>query len=288
MRTKTNLKSLMILLLFLLYSSGFAQLSAIIRGSVVEDAFAGDIIQAKITIVNPIEKEVAARLYLADFQDSLEGERYLEADSTIRSNASWVSFAANEEVIPPFTTVEIPVEIAIPADSSVEGSYWSMIIVEAEAKTIAEADPTKEGLAGLGLEIINRHALNVITTVGDGYAELDFSNPRLFNNDLGQAIFSVDTENIGNRIAPASVYLDVYSMQGEVLGRIDAGRYFMRPGNPVNFTFDFSTVNNLIEETNAVGTEVIALDPGTYTTLMIVDAGGEDLFGSRFTIELEQ
>ena len=182
------------LILFLLVSTtAFAQLSAIIRGSVVENAFPGDIIQAKITIVNPIEKDVSARIYLADYQDSLEGERYLEAASTGRSNASWISFAVNEEVIGPNSTLEIPVEIAVPATSTIEGSYWSMIIVEAEAKTIVEADPEKEGIAALGLEIVNRHALNVITTVGEGYADLDFSNPQLYQGDSGATVLSVDT-----------------------------------------------------------------------------------------------
>lgn len=279
---------ILLFLIFLLNSLAFAQLSAIIRGSVVEDANPGDIIQAKITIMNPIDTAVAARLYIADYQNNIAGERFLDADTTVRSNASWVSFSGEEQEIAPHTTVEIPVEIAVPANSNVEGSYWSMIMVEAQAQTVVEADPEKEGIAGLGLEIVNRHALNIITTVGNGYADLSFSNPQLLESELGGNLFSVETENLGNRIATADVYLDIYSMEGQLLGRIDAGKVRIRPDNPMGFIFDFANVSNFVEETNTVGTETVALESGTYNTLMIVDAGGDELFGARYTLELEQ
>lgn len=288
-RMKNSISWKILLFLFLLLNSlAFAQLSAIIRGSVVEDARPGEVIQAKITIVNPIEKEVLTRVYLADYQIDLVGEQFIDADTTKRSNASWVNFTDSERVIAPRTTVEIPVEIAIPADSSIEGSYWSMIMVEAQAQTVMEPDPSKEGIAAFGLEIVNRHALNVITTVGNGYSDLSFSNPAVFTGEAGENLFSVDAENVGNRIATADVYLEIYSTQGQVLGRIDAGRVYIRPENPTNFTFDFTNVSNLIEETNTIGTELIALEPGTYNTLMIVDAGNDEIFGARYTIELDQ
>ena len=286
---KNSISWKILFFLFLLLNSlAFAQLSAIIRGSVVEDARPGEVIQAKITIVNPIEKEILTRVYVADYQIDLVGEQFTDADTTKRSNASWVNFTDNERIIAPRTTVEIPVEIVIPADSNIEGSYWSMIMVEAQAQTVMEPDPSKEGIAAFGLEIVNRHALNVITTVGNGYADLSFSNPALFTGESGGNLFSVDAENVGNRIATADVYLEIYSIQGQVLGRIDAGRIYIRPENPVNFTFDFTNVSNLIEETNSIGTEVIALESGTYNTLMIVDAGNDEIFGARYTIELDQ
>ena len=274
----SKITHLLILSVLLFGGFSYSQLSVHLNDITEEDIVPGDIVSATITIKNVGNIDTQAKLYLTDYQIILNQNLYVSPNTTSRSNASWVNLGVSQVLIPALSKIEIPVEINTPNDPKLSGSYWSLIMVEEEPLKILDANPDGSGVEKTGLSIISRHGLNVITTFENGYPDFEFNSPSMAYSKSGTPNFSVNTENIGTSIARATVYLDIYSSNGKELGRIDIGKQVFRPANPLSITFDFG---QLIAE------KKLDLAEGSYSALLIVDAGEENLFGARYNLDIQ-
>ena len=266
------------LFLFLLSSTVYGQLSVHIDNAVIENLLPDTTIIATITIRNIDTKDADIQIYLSDYQINLNQTHYANPNTTPRSNAAWIKLGATDTTIPANTTKQIPVEIDIPNDDTLSGSYWSLIMVEPKPSNILIGDINQEEVSEQNLRIISRHGLNVITSFKEGYSDFEFEKPSMSYSKNETPIFNINSENIGTSIVKADVYLDIYASNGEEFGRIDIGKQVFRPRNPVSLTFDFS---QLISE-NQLG-----LVADTYSALLIVDAGDDNLFGARYNLDIQ-
>ena len=64
------------------------------------------------------------------------------------------------------------------------------------------------------------------------------------------------------------VYVELFNEQGASLGKFSGLKYRIYPGTSVRQLIDVSTVPK-----------------GTYKALIVVDAGGDDVFGAQYTLK---
>ncbi len=111
----------------------------------------------------------------------------------------------------------------------------------------------------------------MVTTLGDsGESQLSFENPHFERPQDGAAAqLQVSLRNTGERLLQPEAQLELYDQSGAQVSRLDARVDRIFPDTSVRQTFDLGT-----------------LAPGDYTAVVIVDAGGEDVFGTRYTLNV--
>lgn len=277
------LKAITLVIVMTLSITGHAQLSASLENGIL-NATAGDTLHAKVLITNTSSEDIHTKLTLKDITTNVNGSKYLDIQDTQnpRTNLSWITLSNKTTIIPAKQQVEVPIEISVPNDLSLEGSYWGIIMVEGEPKLVADYDP--EIPNSHAIQILSRHALNVIVNIGQGTAKLAFENPQLINDGDSRTLFQVDVLNTGTRVMTPVNYLELYTLEGEFTGRIDTDIGRLRPDNPQRILFNFSKTYISDNDGQPQHQEVLA---GTYNAILVSDAGGDDIFGVRYTLELE-
>lgn len=275
-KTKQNITIIGFTLLIGFVTFCYAQFSVTIDDNEKNNVSPGDTYTTVVTILNIATQDATARIYLSDYQTSYGEPQYEEPNTLKRSNADWIRLNTNELVIPAREKREIPIEIIVPSNENLSGSYWSLIIVEGESKETQIGSTTDQSV--INVNIVSRHGLNIITSFANGSSEFEFKSPNLQQGEDNLPIFTVDTTNIGSRIARGEVYLDLFANDGSELGRINTGKQMFRPENPVRINFDFAELVTNSQE---------KLTQGTYTALMIIDAGENQIFGARYNLNFQ-
>lgn len=260
-------KLIVVVAVFFIFSSsiGFSQVGIDLDKSPFANIQIGESVNTTFEISNRQPIDVNFSIYLTDYRQDLTETFYDAPNTTPRSNASWITIGTSEFTVPANSNRTIPFELSVPNNPELVGSYWSLVMVEPQAVNQVTSE---------GLTIVNRYAVSVITTLPGGDSDFSFQNPVFDFNSSQVPQFTIDIINTGTKIADTQVYLDIFSQSGDELGRIDAGEVRFRPENPRQLNFDFSNLEGL--------------DEGIYTALLIVDAGADNLFGARYSLNFKQ
>ena len=183
----------------------------------------------------------------------------------VRSNASWLRLNQEQIAIAPGEIGTVEYEVRVPDDSRLTGSYWSVVM----AQEVEGAEATGESRPQVRLRQTVRHAIQVITEIGEtGHSEVAFRNARL-TSEGGKRLLSVDLENTGERWLHTNVWIELHDAQGRNVGRFAGNQRRTFPG---------TSVRNRIELT--------AAPPGKYVALLVADGGRNDLFGTQIELDL--
>ncbi|HOC29814.1 MAG TPA: hypothetical protein PKH40_09045 [Treponemataceae bacterium] len=211
------------------------------------------------------------KLYQTDYFFYADG-RVLYSDPGLleRSNARWISLTPPTVVIPPRESVKVRYTVQMPQDNTLEGSYWSMIMVEGVAHDSPESTQGGEGMIGLGVRQVFRYGIQVITNVGNtGAPKIRFASSRLVKGENARDLV-LDLENTGTRWIRAAVTAELYDSSGSSVGKFEADPLRLYPGTSGRFKIDLSSVPNR-----------------TYKAFILVDGGGSELFGANITLVIE-
>lgn len=263
-----------ILFLWFPHSAG-AQISIIGELSQDQEAPAGGSYQGEITVRNDGTEPQEAKVYQTDYLFFSDGtNQYGEPGSAPRSNARWVRFSPSYIVIPPQSSTAVNYTVSVPADSTGKnliGTYWSMLMVEGIAPGSAESALTsKKKLAEMGVKQTLRYGIQIATTIAaTGKKSVRFVDSKIIKGPKGAVALQVDLEDNGTLGIRPEVYAEIFNAKGESQGKFPGHRYRMYPGTSVRQAIDLGT-----------------LVPGTYKALVVVDAGGEDVFGAQYTLQI--
>jgi hypothetical protein len=199
----------------------------------------------------------------ADYRFFADGRSLYEAPGAHpRSNAGWVGLGAGTVTLAPGEEASIPFEVRVPADASLTGTYWSVVLVETEVPAAPAAR------RGMGITPVIRYAVQVATHVGsDAGARLAFQAPRVESPAPATRRLTVEVANTGERAERVELRLDLYDAQGNSTRKLRAQRGLVYPGTSIAQAFDLGE-----------------LGPGVYRALVVADAGGDELFGAEYTI----
>lgn len=226
----------------------------------------GDTYGGALTLRNIGSSDATASVYLNDVLFAGQEQSYLEPGRSPRSNAGWLNLDTHSVQLAAGESATLGYSITVPEAQDLRDSYWSMIMVEN-----APAGETSTS-QGVGIRSVTRYGVYVVTNMFEGAdVELDFVEPRLATDDRGGVSLIVFVRNSSSRLVRPTGYLDLYDATGGHAARIDSNPALIFPAAEVGRTYRLGH-----------------LEPGNYTAIVVVDAGGEDVFGARYTLKLDE
>ncbi len=226
-------------------------------------------IEGTILIKNNEQESNEAIIYQTDYFYNAEGENIFEKPGTLaRSNAKWIDISSKHIVVPPNGETYINYKISVPQDTSLRGTYWSVIMVEPVNKSSLDND-NKNGDVNIGLDIKTRYGIQIITSIeGKGEYDLNILNRQIVNNDDGK-FFTIDLENPGEFMIDPEVWMEVYNKDGELIDKFISQRKTIFPGTSVRH---YMSIEKLLK--------------GEYRALVVIDNGDENIWGAYYNFEI--
>lgn len=242
---------------------------AILSDAIAEhNAAPGDRYQGALLIRNPTKEPQEARVYQTDYAFAADGRAsYGKPGSSPRSNARWMTLSQSYVVIPPETTVPINYSVVVPTDSSLRGTYWSMVMVEAITPGSVESRRPNARVQ-IGLSVATRYGTQIATDIGQsGISKLAFDSLGVTTNEDGKRGLRFDFINTGERAHRFTMSLELYNDAGELIKKATQTRGLLYPGTAARQTFDVGTIPH-----------------GAYTAVLVADGGGDQVFGGQFKV----
>lgn len=229
----------------------------------------GGVETGTILIQNTSQEPREVALYLRDYLFTADGtSRYPEVGTVERTNGPWIHLTPERLTLPPGAEAEAYYAVQVPADASLRGTYWSVIMVEPTERIEAPVATHSVKKAQVTVRTIMRYGVQIITDIGaTGIQRLAFEGGRL--GDGGGDTLEFAIANVGERGAVPAVWVDVFDAYGRPLGRHAGPQRRILPGCSVRYEV-----------------EVGALPSGTYTALVVADAGDDYVVGSRFALQV--
>jgi hypothetical protein len=225
--------------------------------------------EGMVLVRNNTGESLPVRALVRDYAYHADGTNdYADPGTLPRSNATWIHLQPDHVTIPPKETARLYYTVAVPTDGALAGTYWSLVMIEPDPdrpRVVAPADG-----AGIAVNTVIRYGLQIATHVGTARSPaLAFAGHAL-ERDGARVRLAIDVDNGGDDLASPLVWAEVFTPDGVSVGRFEAARARLYPGCSARFRMDMSD-----------------LPPGTYTALAVADAGGEQVYGSQFSLELE-
>jgi len=249
------------------------QISIIGALSPDKDAMPGETYEGSILVKNDGAEPAEAKVYQTDYFFAFDGTNdYGKPGTMPRSNAQWVRFSPATMIIPALATATLNYSVTVPptvTGKELSGTYWSMLMVEGIPKGSAESTLSpKPKKAEMGVRQTLRYGIQIATSIsGTGKKAVRFVAGKLLHGKGGGTTLQVDIENNGTLGFRPEIYAELFDSKGQSLGKYPGARYRMYPGTSVRETIDLSKIPS-----------------GSYKALVVVDAGGEDVFGAQYTL----
>lgn len=231
----------------------------------------GGVHSGTITLLNSGSRLEEVKLYQMDYRSESPGRNYYEDPGVNpRSNAAWISTSPKRFSIPPGESYTISYVLEVPADDTLTGTYWSILMMEPippESPESQEADPEE---MTVGIQTRIRYAFNFVTHIGtSGTVQPEIEGATL-TLVAETPTLCIDIANAGTRMLKIEIWTELYDGDGSLVAR--------RDGTPSRL-YPFSS------RQYQIGLADISV--GEYTALVIIDAGDNNVFGASFPLVLE-
>jgi hypothetical protein len=242
---------------------------AVVGNTVEEHVSApGDHYTGTIIVRNLTQQVQPVRIYQTDYLFYADGTSHFdEPGSNPRSNARWVTPGIRSLLVPAMGEMTVTYTVAVPANDSLSGSYWSTIMVEGAP---SEGGASSGGRPQVGVGAVMRYAVQVATHINaTGSRKVTFVNPRFLTNpaDSTQS-FEVEVQNAGDRAYRPALWIEVYDEQGTLRFNKRQERGLLYPGTSLKQLFELGT-----------------LPHGTYRAVVFADSGEDAVFASQYTLK---
>lgn len=234
----------------------------------------GESYEGVVLVRNDTNEPQEAKIYQTDYLFKYDGTNDYGAPGTApRSNASWVTFSPSYLVLPAMSTLTVNYTVTVPHDTSsrkLNGTYWSMLMVEGIPKGSAESSlPRKDLKAQMGILQTIRYGIQVVTDIANtGSKQVQFLNTKLVATKDNTKALQVDIENTGDLGMRPDVSVELFDSAGVSRGKFSGIRYRIYPGTSVRQIIDLGNPS-----------------AGTYKALVVIDAGGDNIFGAQYTLK---
>jgi len=231
-----------------LLSASFVVLDDLVK---MYNSSIGESMTGTIHVFNPQSTAVRIRISQADFTYNANEENFfLEPGKYHRSNADWIRFM-RIHTIPANQSVHVPFTISVPNRRALEGSYWSVLIIEEDVELIPRPDE---------ILVAMRYVIQVINTI-DNTGRLDMTFRDVV---FGHEGLSMILQNTGTVLINAVIRIDIFDTNTELVGR---------------YTFTENRVYPELERRFRFPIE--ALGRGNYYAIIVVDCGNNRIFGHQ-------
>jgi hypothetical protein len=271
---KSEIRLLVRIMAFMaLYSAAAAcGASVVVMGPLVQEHSLqpGGEAAGSFEIYNPEDKPQEVKIYQTDhFPHADGGIEYGEPGRLPRSNARWISYTPQRLVLPPREKVRVDYKVRAPGQASLRGTYWSVLMVEGVPESSQESVLGSPGQPQVAIRQVLRYAIQIISNVGTGATRaLKFSSIRLLQ-ETDKRVLAVEMENTGEQMLNGRLWTELYDSGGRLVTRLEGEPKRTYPGANARFTVD-----------------LVGLQDLTYKALVVVDCGGDDVFGASVKLVL--
>ncbi len=92
------------------------------------------------------------------------------------------------------------------------------------------------------MQTVVRFGVQIVTEINDtGTRDLSILKKRILSTE-GESYIQLDVGNSGELLLIPTIWMELYSKQGESIGRFDGGRFRIYPGCSVRSSIDISNV----------------------------------------------
>jgi hypothetical protein len=231
----------------------------------------GEFYEGQIQLVNNEEDSSYVRIFQTDYKFTADGKNYYGSPGTTpRSNAAWLSLTPSRVVLAPHETKSVYYNVHVPQAEDLNGTYWSVIMVEPVGSTFDPNYVAQKGKVSMGLRTVIRYAVQIVTNIGEtGESHIRLGENGLIHHD-GHLLLRADIENVGDRWLRPSVWVELYNNEGTRIGHYESGQKRIFPYCSVRHHLDLTEVPK-----------------GVYTAILIVDNGDDRVFGTYYQLHIE-
>jgi hypothetical protein len=251
------------------HASASAQIALLSESVAEHGAVPGQSYQGRLVLRNMSAEPQEARIYQTDYAFTADGRTAYDKPGTIaRSNAGWVKLSSGYLVIPPGETVPVTYDVTVPTDSTLAGTYWSMLMVEAITVGSPESRRPANARVQMGLSMSTRYGTQIATNLAKpGASRLAFDSLSATTDSSGARGIRYDFINTGERANRFTMSMELYNEAGDLVKKATQTRGLLYPGTSARQKFD-----------------VGAIPHGKYTAVLVADAGGDNVFGGQFKL----
>lgn len=257
-------------LLFCIFSCPLLHAAALlIPGSLTHENVVS--VKQKIDNIIPIQNEgdspLKIQVTLSDYLFNSKGESFFPSAGTCpRSNTSWIQTNKMNFEIPPHSTYSFAYTLQVPDDPSLQGSYWSIFLIE----PVEEAASSPDQKQALGVQTIIRYGVQVLTHVGKtGSYDLKITDKKIVQGKE-QKTFTISVDNTGTRSLSPTLTLELIQTTGKKAGRFEVAKQRILPSCSSSYQVDISNIPQ-----------------GKYKAVLILDHGENALFGAQYDFVLD-
>jgi len=250
--------------------AGHAQIAVVSSTIEERSAVPGDRYAGSILLRNTSSQPQEAKVYLTDYAFFASGRStYSVAGSTTRSNASWIRLQATHVLIPPHGETSVTYWIDVPQKQGMNGTYWSMVMVEATKQGSAESSrPALPVRAEVGLQRTIRYGIQVVTHMSEpGARTVDVTGAAVMQQADGAKALQFDVTNTGARAYRPKLTTELYDDQGKLSARFESARGLIYPGSSVQQVYALPTLRS-----------------GNYKVMIIADTGADQLYAAQYRL----
>ena len=227
-----------------------------------------------ITVRNETDVPQEVKVYQTDYFFSYDGTTvYGEPGEAVRSNANWVRYTPTFIRLDPSASSVVSYSVKVPdsaAGKPLEGSYWSMLMIEGIVPGSPESSKPAPDRNQMGISQLIRYGVQIATHIaGTGKIEARFLDVRVQTEEDGTRLLVVDIQNIGDLWFRPTFSAEIFDASGASKGIFQGSQLRIYPGTSVQQRINLGKIAR-----------------GTYTVMMILDAGGEDVVGAEYTLTL--
>ena len=227
----------------------------------------GETYTSQIQLYNTGNKEQEVKIYQQDYLYNYKGEtKITEPVSHKRSNSNWIHYSPQNMILKGQEIQNIKIEITVPQNDTLTGTYWSLVMVE----EVKKPDPNATGQLVLNESF--RYAIQIVTNIeNSGSGQLEFQNPGIIKEG-DKNIFDFVLFNTGERFLSPNVSMELFDeATGQSVAVLKAPKNGMYPTTSTLWKFPLE------------GLPV----KKPLKAVIVADCSGEDVFGLEYTILIQ-
>jgi hypothetical protein len=157
----------------------------------------------------------------------------------------------------------------VPDDASLTGSYWSALMLEPIPEGSPESSVVAPGGIAVSIFQVLRYAMLIVAQVGrTGTVQARFTDMQL-TADAGGRVLLTDVANTGEQWYIGHLWVELYDANGRLVGKYDGGERRLFPGTSARFPAALTGVQD-----------------ANYQALVVLDCGGDNVFGANVSIRV--
>jgi len=230
---------------------------------------------ATFTVTNLSEEFKTIRIYAGDWvriPGQTSGYEFREDGSDEpRSFLAWMTFSPDRMELEGGEAEQVYCEVNVPDDTTLDGSYWGVIFIEAVPSGDGELPvPEEEGMQ-VGILTVFRYAIQVFATIeGTEVRQATFTSLDFRQEEGGFDVVAV-MQNLGNIFMRPEVWLEIHDTSGAKVYEQEYVRQTVLPESAREYVFELRE---------------LPIEPGSYLVMVIADYGVPELIAAQSRIDL--